>query len=465
MTTLHHCGDIISNRYQIITLLGQGGTGKTYSAIDLTRGGKIAIKAVFLSEITDWKTLDLFEREAKVLATLNYPFIPKYLDYFHLDTDTDRKFYLVQELVEGDSLFNLVKNGCHFTELEVKNMAIQILEILNYIHQLSPPVIHRDIKPQNLIKTENNHIYLVDFGAVQDIYRNTLNLTGTIVGTFGYMPPEQFRGKTFFASDLYSLGATLIFILTHRSPAELPNKRLKIDFRSKIQVSEEFAEWLDKMTAPAIEERYHTAEEALQVLEKKRQITPNFELKSIAHNPPKGSKIKLNWNENELKIKVPPKGWNQDTFPSLLSVIMGIIGLELVIPATFAIFTDFIYDLFLSLFLLIICLLLNGLSLFLIIGFLWNIFGKVEITINHDIFIITRRLFKFKYKRNGYIKDIVNISVTNDSNYLGKNSLNCTIEERGESYHWYKFGNGLTSVEQDWLIKEMRDFLTQIRLK
>jgi serine/threonine protein kinase len=197
MVNLHYGGDIIGDRYQIVTLLGQGGTGKTYSAIDLNNNQKVAIKTVFLSEITDWKTLDLFEREAKVLATLNHPYIPNYLDYFYLDTKTDRRFYLVQELVTGSSLYNLVQNGWHITEEEVKKIAIQILEILNYIHQLSPPVIHRDIKPQNLIRNENGNIYLVDFGAVQDLYRNTLNLTGTIVGTFGYMSPEQFRGKAF----------------------------------------------------------------------------------------------------------------------------------------------------------------------------------------------------------------------------------------------------------------------------
>jgi eukaryotic-like serine/threonine-protein kinase len=458
MTNLHHCGDIIDERYQIVTLLGQGGTGKTYSAIDLINGKKVAIKAVFLSEITDWKTLDLFEREAKVLATLNHPFIPKYLDYFYLDTETDRRFYLVQELVTGESLFNLVKKGLHFTEEEVKNIGIQVLEILNYIHQLSPPVIHRDLKPQNLICNEENQIYLVDFGAVQDLYHNTLNLTGTIVGTFGYMPPEQFRGKAFFASDLYSLGATLIFLLTHRSPAELPNQRLKIDFRSKITVSEEFAHWLDKMTAPTFEERYHSAEEALQILQKKRQITNDFELKSVSHRPPKGSKINLNWSENELNIKIPPAGWNGETFKTLLTAISA-----MVFSGTISIFYLLNNSIFSFLFLIILGV--NSLVFLLLCGFLWRIFGRVEITINRDIFIINRKLFNFKYKRSGETNDLTNISVINDINYQGRYGLYCTLEQRVETYNWYKFGNGLTSVEQDWLVKEMRDFIRQIRLK
>lgn len=459
MANLHYGGDIIGDRYQIVTLLGQGGTGKTYSAININNSQKVAIKTVFLSEITDWKTLDLFEREAKVLATLNHPYIPNYLDYFYLDTETDRRFYLVQELVTGSSLYDLVQNGWHTTEEEVKKIAIQVLEILNYIHQLSPPVIHRDIKPQNLIRNEDGNIYLVDFGAVQDLYRNTLNLTGTIVGTFGYMPPEQFRGRAFFASDLYSLGATLIFLLTHRSPAELPNQRLKIDFRSKISVSEDFAHWLDKMTAPTFEERYHSATEALQVLQKKRPITPNFDLKTVSHRPPKGSKINLNWSDTELNLKIPPAGWNKETFNTLISV-GNLFSLGITISVIFVIFNQGNFYL-----LLLILLLINGMGITFLFLFIWRVFATSEITINRNLFMITRKIFNLKFKKMGQTINIQNISVMNDVNFQGRAGLYCTIEYKGDNYHWYKFGNGLTPVEKDWLVNEIRDFVTQIRLK
>jgi serine/threonine protein kinase len=462
MTNLHHGGDIIGDRYQIVTLLGQGGMGKTYSAIDVTNSQKVAIKAVFLSEINDWKILDLFEREAKVLATLNHSFIPNYLDYFHLDTATDRKFYLVQELVTGDSLYNLVQNGWHCTEEEVKNIAIQVLEILNYIHTLSPPVIHRDIKPQNLIRNQDKQIYLVDFGAVQDLYRNTLNLNGTIVGTFGYMPPEQFRGQAFFASDLYSLGETLIFLLTHRSPAELPNSRLKIDFRSKVSVSEDFAHWLDKMTAPTFEERYHSATEALQVLQKKRSLKPISHLKHPPHRPPKGSKIICDWQETELHLKIPAAGWDWETFNSLLVAIFGnMISLTIsfsLIATMFNRISIFLFLIILSTFIII-----NAGGIIFLFFFLWRILGTLEIMINKDIFIITRKIFNLQWEKIGETFNIKNVSVINDLNFQGRAGLYCVIEYLGENYHWAKFGNGLTPVERDWLVNEIKSFITQVR--
>ncbi len=474
MSTLHYGGDIIDNRYQIVTLLGEGGTGKTYSAIDLNSKQTVAIKAVFLSQINDWKILDLFEREAKVLATLNHSFIPKYLDYFYLDTEGDRKFYLVQELVAGESLYDLVKNGWHTNEEEVKNIAIDLLEILNYIHQLSPPVIHRDIKPQNIIRREDGKIYLVDFGAVQDLYRNTLSLSGTIVGTFGYMPPEQFRGRTFFASDLYSLGATLIFLLTHRSPAELPHQRLKIDFRNKVSLSEDFAHWLDKMTAPSFEERYHSAEEALQVLQKKRNLIRLTEIKPalVLHRPPKGSAIFLDWKNDEFFVSIPPAGWRGETFNMLLfSMIWNLFfwgTITIMVLVLLFLNTGFYLSFILFLF-------LSGIGVLSLGLFLWKIRGIVELKINRDFFTITRKIFNLRYDKSGNTKDIMNISVIENTNPQGKTFSHCLLEYQNKNfswyehqisnYFWYKFGDNLTTVEQDWLVKEIRDFIVQVRIE
>ncbi|WP_287520745.1 serine/threonine-protein kinase, partial [Okeania sp. SIO2C2] len=175
------------------------------------------MKAVSFQQAKDWKILELFEREAKVIANLYHPQIPKYLNYFYIDTEQDRCFYLIRELVWGNSLATCVEKGWHPTEIQVKNMAIQILKILSYLHQLNPPIIHRDIKPENIILQPDGQVFLVDFGAVKDIYRQTISFSGTFVGTIGYMPPEQLQGKAYCASDLYSLGATLLYLLTHRS--------------------------------------------------------------------------------------------------------------------------------------------------------------------------------------------------------------------------------------------------------
>jgi serine/threonine protein kinase len=279
---MHHAnisGEIVRNRYQIIDVLGKGGVGITYGAIDLQTQERVAIKAVSLKQLDDWKQIELLEREAKVLAQLNHSAIPKYLDYFQVDSDRNRFFYIVQQLAPGKSLFQLVESGWRTTEAEVKKIAKQILDIFIYLHSLQPPVIHRDIKPHNLIRSEEGKIYLVDFGAVQNTYYNTLMRGSTVVGTFGYMAPEQFQGKATPATDLYGLGATILYLLTHRSPAELPHDTLKIDFRSSVNISEGFANWLEKMLQPDLEDRFASAKEALEGLSDRSLFTNTFKNK------------------------------------------------------------------------------------------------------------------------------------------------------------------------------------------
>ena len=181
--SLHSLGDRVADRYQLTSLLGQGGMGSTYAADDLATQQAVAIKVVSLQQSADWKTLELFEREAKVLQSIDHPQIPDYLDYFYLDTESDRRFYLVQELAPGVSLADWVARGWRTDEAGVKDMAKQLLDILNYLHWLTPPVVHRDIKPRNVLRCDDGRLYLVDFGAVQAVYGNKLTHGGTFVGT------------------------------------------------------------------------------------------------------------------------------------------------------------------------------------------------------------------------------------------------------------------------------------------
>ncbi|MEP6490182.1 ankyrin repeat domain-containing protein [Microcoleus vaginatus GB2-A3] len=264
--------------YQIKKLLGEGGSSTTYEAVDLQTHQRVALKALSLQKMNDWKVLELFEREANVLSKLNHPGIPRYLDYFYVDTPDNRCFYIVQELAQGQSLASLVENGWHASEPEIQRIATQILEILVYLHSQTPPVIHRDIKPENIVfkspinsrKPKDWEVCLVDFGAVQNTYYNTLMRGSTVVGTYGYMAPEQFLGQAVPATDLYGLGGTLLYLLTHRSPAELPTNILEKDFRSQIQISSAFANWLKKAIAPDLENRFNSAKEALELLRNPR---------------------------------------------------------------------------------------------------------------------------------------------------------------------------------------------------
>ncbi|MCD8488045.1 MAG: ankyrin repeat domain-containing protein [Desertifilum sp.] len=256
---------LLKQRYQLLSPLGEG-SSITYTAFDRQCDRQVAIKVLSLNAIANWKPLEQFEREAQILAKLQHPAIPTYLDYFWVDTPETRHFFIVQQLAEGQSLFELVSSGWRTTELEVRNIAIQVLEILAYLHQLKPPVIHGDLKPHNLIRRNDGNIYLVDFGAVQQSYPHARTHKHTVVGTFGYMAPEQFWGKPTPASDLYSLGATLLFLLTRRSPAELPVEDLKLDFRPSIYVSDFFAGWLERMLEPDATKRFSCAQSALKAL-------------------------------------------------------------------------------------------------------------------------------------------------------------------------------------------------------
>ncbi|MEG4582512.1 ankyrin repeat domain-containing protein [Microcoleus sp. MON1_C5] len=267
--------------YQIKNLLGEGGSSTTYEALDLKTNQRVALKALSLQKMNDWKVLELFEREANVLSKLNHPGIPRYLDYFYVDTPDNRCFYIVQELAQGQSLASLVESGWHASESEIQRIATQILEILVYLHSQTPPVIHRDIKPENIVfkspidshKEKDWAVCLVDFGAVQNTYYNTLMRGSTVVGTYGYMAPEQCLGQAVPATDLYGLGATLLYLLTHRSPAELPTNILERDFRSQIQISSAFADWLEKMIASDLENRFNSAKEALELLRHPRIVS------------------------------------------------------------------------------------------------------------------------------------------------------------------------------------------------
>ena len=450
--TLHQPNDTIAERYRIVAPLGQGGMGITHEAEGLTNYQRVAVKAVSLRQAQDWKTLELIEREAKVLAHLNHPGIPKYLDYFHLDTDGDRQFYLIRELIAGDSLAAWVEKGWHPTEAEIKEIAGQILDILSYLHQLNPPIIHRDIKPQNIIRQADGKIFLVDFGAVQDIYRNTISLGATFVGTVGYMPPEQLRGKAYCASDLYSLGGTLLYLLTHRSPDELPQKRMKIDFRSRVQISPEFANWLELMLEPIFEDRFQSATQALNALaNKSTKFSSGGSFIRTTHKKPAGSRVKIQKTSGSLIVNIPPAGFRVEDIGWWICVLLwnGMMSSSILGAGILTLFSPAIIPVSIGF----------GLLAYL----LWISAGKTHIQIHKNQFFIYWKFLVFSHKLAGETADldIVCINYTN-TKINGKPVINCALVE-GVKKH--QFGSLLTLKEQEWLVAEISDFLQQLKLK
>ncbi len=209
---------LLQNRYLVVHLIGKGGMGEVYLAVDQRLGSAMALKRTYFTD--DEMYANAFEREARTLARLRHPVLPKVSDHFQEDENQ----YLVMEHIPGDDLSaRLEVTNKPFPLSWVLFWSDQLLEALNYLHTNDPPIIHRDIKPQNLKLTDSNHIILLDFGLSKNSVENTrLSSTGSVVGyTPHYAPMEQIRGTgTNASSDIYSLAATLYQLLTNFVPSD-----------------------------------------------------------------------------------------------------------------------------------------------------------------------------------------------------------------------------------------------------
>jgi serine/threonine protein kinase len=450
MSSLHQPGDIISDRYQVRGLLGNGLTGDTYWVNDLNHEREVAMKVVSLQQASEWKIIELFEREARVLANLNHPAIPAYVDYFHVDSEGDRRFYLVQELAQGQSLAKLVEKGWKPDEAEVKDIALQVLHILNYLHKLTPPVIHRDIKPQNIIRRNDGKVYLVDFGAVQDVYRNTLTRGGTFVGTYGYMPPEQFRGHVTFASDLYSLGATLLFLLTGRSPDTLPQKRMRIDFHPWVKLSTVFTAWLDQLLEPIAEDRIASAAEAIAQLKASSTTTQTSQPRNHRIlQKPNYSQIVLNKLDQYLLITIPPN-------PEMLT-IAGIFMLIMILSPILTVISGASS---LQVILVAVSMLLMAVTMFTILLFSGASEEQIRITPNQ--IELSKKVFDWKFWRYADKTSLVN-ELRCQTEVLRSGPYHNGVIEIGNKE--YKFAVSRTKPEIDWLIQEISQFIKRLPVK
>jgi serine/threonine protein kinase len=273
---------VLQGRYQLSQQLGNNASRQTWLAVDLATQAreKVIVKLLPFSPQLHWDDIKLFEREAQVLKHLNHPYIPKYRDYFSIETLNNDElpwFGLVQNYIPGDSLQQLLKEGKRLAEAEVKEIAIQLLEILIYLHELSPPVLHRDLKPSNIIWRNYRQVYLVDFGAVQERAKAE-GATFTVVGTGGYAPPEQLWGRAVPGSDLYALGATLIHLLTGTAPVDLPQRQMRLQFRDKVSLTPSFAHWIETLTNPDPELRFSNARAALEALQVSNSPSSSIEI-------------------------------------------------------------------------------------------------------------------------------------------------------------------------------------------
>jgi serine/threonine protein kinase len=267
-------GPLLDGRWRLGPRMGAGAQARTYLARDEKNpdGPPVVVKQLALGKGrggTSWKKFDLFEREGRVLRSLRHPGIPRYLASFESEPGV---FNLVMEKAPGASL-RAIATRVRFDDADLRDVLVGVLHILTYLHSLSPPVIHRDIKPANLIRAADGAIALVDFGGVREALREDGG--STVVGTFGYMAPEQLHGEATAATDLYALGATIASLASGTEPEKIPRRGLRMDLTRHLRhVDPALVEILSAMTHPDPDERPQSAAEVLAMLRRAPALAP-----------------------------------------------------------------------------------------------------------------------------------------------------------------------------------------------
>src|SRR5688572_3444180 len=260
-------GPLIGGRYRLGPKLGKGSQGEIFLARDDKAKGADE-REVIVKRFTprgQWKSFELFEREAKVLGQLRHAGVPR----LHANIEEPPgTFNLVMGRAPGENLRVLTARR-RLSQLELRDVLIRTLEVLDYLHTRSPSVVHRDIKPSNIVRAPDGKIALVDFGGVLEAARDRGG--STIVGTFGYMAPEQLHGEATPATDIYALGATIVALAGGIEPEDVPRKGLRMNLDKHLPALDAtLRHALTEMTDPDPDKRPQRARDVVALLAKSR---------------------------------------------------------------------------------------------------------------------------------------------------------------------------------------------------
>jgi len=276
-------GSVLRGRYVVESKIGQGGFGATYSASDNGRFGEpCLVKELVPQSGSVAKAVQRFEREAMTLVDLVHPGIPTLQEFF----EEDGRCFLVQDLVEGQTLADIVHQDGPLNEAQVRDVLGQLLVILDYLHSRYPPVVHRDVTPSNIIRGPNGRIHLIDFGAVREAVEAPEGTPHSAVWTPGYAPVDQFMGRVSPWCDLFGAGATAMYLLTGRPPTELFDPSAE-SFKFDFQISHSLQQFITRLTVKD-ENTIGSAADAVQLLEKTEPHEPVTQLSAgpSAQSPP-----------------------------------------------------------------------------------------------------------------------------------------------------------------------------------
>ncbi len=309
---------IKQGRYALLCRLGQGSQAETFRAVDKALGAEVAIKRFDVREAKAWKDVELAEREALVLRSLSHPNLPAYQDHF----EEDGRLYLVTEYVPGIDLGELLRSGGRLSNPELLVLTATLAEILAYLASRTPVVVHRDIKPRNIIRTPEGRFVLVDFGSVRDGLRPEGG--STVAGTFGYMAPEQFQGRALPATDVYGVGVTLLALLTGSSPDQFRHRGLEIDLEATLNLGAHpaWGRFLAPLLEPNPEQRIQDIRPFLGQLAAELHATTAHRTASPAH-PSFGSARAIR--------QAPPWFW----LPLLVIRLVMLLLFEVALPVVF----------------------------------------------------------------------------------------------------------------------------------
>lgn len=438
----------VPSRYRVIAELGRGAFATAYRCEDTLGGGEVVVKLYDLRERA-WSLLTSFEREAAVLSGLSHAAIPKYLAHEQLP---DGKLMLVQSYAPGRSLAELLRSGRRFSDDEVEALTLQALGVLEYLQSLNPPIVHRDIKPANLLLDDDGRLRLVDFGSVKEGFRRDPDLASTIVGTYGYMAPEQFQGRASIQSDLYGLAATLVHVLSHLPPSELPQEGLKLDFHGSVKASPGMLAWLDRMLEPDPRQRFDNAKQAAAAFRARdavRTLTVSKPQELARLDPPHGSRITAQKSEQELLLTIPGSGLRGPIAPVFwfATVWLGFISIWTSMGARgsllFALFS----------------LPFWGVGVYMMFQALEGMFGITKIRIGVEDYALEKLLFGRHRVRYGLTKHLEGASAgPSGARINGRRLHHCVLHTGVDEI---KFGSHLGFAERRWVVEVINGHLNR----
>jgi serine/threonine protein kinase len=255
---------LVDGRYRVGSKLGRGGLSVVFEGVEALSGKRVAIKVVSLESAREWKGLELFERGTQIVQNLQHPALPKISAFVR---DERGRMYQVREIMDGGSLESRVRDGKRFDRRQVHWLLKGLLEVVDYLQQQTPAILHRDIKPGNVMFRAPSEIapVLVDFDCAA--LREERGTQTTIVVSPGYTAPEQLMGDTQPASDLYSVGMTMLFALSHQPPNELQKQHGRFMVSELLAPLEPAtAHVLGRLIEPDLTRRYTHARAALKDL-------------------------------------------------------------------------------------------------------------------------------------------------------------------------------------------------------